>query len=53
MLCVIPHIREDLFKNAQNNHHIQVNTVINSLFARPTEKYLHEILIRSGVNIQI
>ena len=22
MLCVIPHIREDVFKNAQNKHHI-------------------------------
>ena len=28
MLCVIPHIREDIFKNAQNKHHIQVNNVI-------------------------
>ena len=44
MLCIIPHIREDLFKNAQNNHHIQVNTVIKSLFAGSTEKELHETL---------
>ena len=33
MLFVIPRIREDVFKNAQNNHHILVNTIINSLFA--------------------
>ena len=37
MLCVIPHIREDIFKKAQNNHHIQVNTVIKSVFAGSTE----------------
>ena len=29
MLCVIPHIGGDIFNNAQNHHHIQVNTVIN------------------------
>ena len=28
MLCVIPHIRGDVFKNAQNKHHIQVNNVM-------------------------
>ena len=44
MLCVITHIREDVFKNAQNKHHIQVNTVIKSLFAGSTEKELHEAL---------
>ena len=38
MLCVIPHIREDVFKNAQNKHHIQVNTVIKTLFSVSTEK---------------
>ena len=42
MLFVIPHIREDVFKNEQNKHHIQVNTVINILFAGSTEKELHE-----------
>ena len=41
MLCVIPHIREDVFKNAQNKHHIQVNNVIKTLFAGSTEKELH------------
>ena len=41
MLCVIPHTREDEFKNAQNKHHIQVNNVIKSLFDRSTEKELH------------
>ena len=44
MLCVIPHIREDIFKNAQYNHHIQVNTVIKNWFAGSTEKELHETL---------
>ena len=38
MFCVIPHIREDIFKNAQNKHHIEVNNVIKTLFSRPTEK---------------
>ena len=40
----IPHIREDVFKNAQNNHHIQVNTFIKTLFSESTEKELHETL---------
>ena len=44
MLCVIPHIREDVFKNAQNNHNIQVNNIIKSLFDGSTEKQLHETL---------
>ena len=46
MLCVIPNIREDVFKNAQNKHHIQVNNVIKSLFAGSTEKEVHESLDR-------
>ena len=29
-------------QNEQNKHHIQVNTVINILFAGSTEKELHE-----------
>ena len=44
MLCVITNIREDVFKNAQNKHHILVNTVIKSLFAVSTEKWLHETI---------
>ena len=44
VLCVIPHNREDIFKNAQNKHHIQVNNVIKTLFAGSTEKELHEAL---------
>ena len=32
MLCVITHIREDVFKNAQNKHRIQVNNVIKTFF---------------------
>ena len=39
MLCVIPHIREDVFKSAQNNNYIQVNNVIKTLFAGSTEKW--------------
>ena len=38
MLGVIPHIREDVLKNAQNKHHIQLNNVIKTLFAGSTEK---------------
>ena len=44
MLCVIPHIREDVFKNTQNNNHIQVNNVIKSLFSGSTENELHKTL---------
>ena len=44
MLCVIPHIREDVFKNAQNKHHIQVNNVIKTFFSGSTEKELHGTL---------
>ena len=44
MLCVISHIKEDVFNNAENNNHIQVNTVIKSLFSGSTEKELHETL---------
>ena len=43
-IIFIPHIREDVFNNAQNNHHIQVNNVIKSLFDGSTEKEFHEIL---------
>ena len=38
ILCVITHISEYIFKNEQNRHHIQVNTVIKRLFAESTEK---------------
>ena len=44
MLCVITHIGEDVFKDAQNHHHIQVNTVIKSLFDGSTEKQSHETI---------
>ena len=44
MLCVIPHIREDVFKIAQNKHHIQVNNVIKTLLAESTEKESHRTL---------
>ena len=45
ILCVIPHIREDAFKNAQNKHNIQVNNIIKTLFAVSTEKELHGTLV--------
>ena len=41
MLYVIPYIREDVFKSAQNKHHIQVNNDIKTLFAGSTEKELY------------
>ena len=41
MLYVITHIRDNVFINAQNKHHIQVNNVIKPLFAGSTEKELH------------
>ena len=52
MLCVIPHIREDVFKNSQNNHHIRVSTVIKSFFAGSTGIEFHKLMIRFGANIQ-
>ena len=44
MSCAITRIREYVFKNAQNNHHIQVNTVIKSFFPGSAEKELYETL---------
>ena len=40
MLCVISHIRKDLFKNAQNINRIQVNNFIKTFYAGSTEKEL-------------
>ena len=44
MICVIPHIREDAFKNSDGKHHIQVNNVIKTLYAGSTEKELNETI---------
>ena len=44
MSCVFPHIVRDVFTNSQNKHHIQVNTVMKSLFDGSSEKELHETL---------
>ena len=44
IICVIPHIREDVFKNAQNKHHIHVDNVIKTLFSGSTYKELHGAL---------
>ena len=41
MLCVVPHIREDLFKTLNVKHHIQVNNVINILYDGLSEKNLY------------
>ena len=38
ILCLIPHIREDIFKNPQIKHHIQVNNVIKTYFDESNEK---------------
>ena len=40
MLRVITHIREYVIQNEQNNHHIQVNTVIKIFYFGSTEKLL-------------
>ena len=53
MLCVIPHIREDVFKNAQNKNHIQLNNVIRTFFLDQLKKSYMELLIRSGADTQI
>ena len=43
MLCIITHIRENIFNIVQNKYNIQMN-IIKSLFAWSTEKELHETL---------
>ena len=53
MLCVINHIREDVLKREQNNHHIQLNTVIKSFISGSTGNSYMKLLIRSEANIQI
>ena len=53
VLCVIPNIREDVFKNTQNKHHIQVNNVIKTFFLDQLKNSYMEFLIRSGENVQI
>ena len=53
MLCVIPHIMVDVFKNALNKHHIQVNNLIKTFFLDQLKKRYMELLIRSGANINI
>ena len=44
MIFLIPHIREDVFKNVQNKHHIQLNNVIKTLYTGSTEKELYGAL---------
>ena len=44
MLCLIFHIRGNVFKNSQNKRNINVNTYINTLFGRSTEKELHKTI---------
>ena len=52
VLCVIPHIRDDVFKNSQNKHHIQVSNVIKNLFAGSTEKELHVLKLPCKLQTQ-
>ena len=44
ILCVINHIREDVFKNPNINHMNQVNNVIKNLFAGSYEKELNKTI---------
>ena len=53
ILCLIPHIRDAFFKSSQNKHNIQLNNVIKTFSAESAENSYMEILIRSGVHIQI
>ena len=43
MLCLIPNIKEGVFKNPNGKHHIQLNNVIKTLYAVSSEKVLYEI----------
>ena len=53
MLCVITYIREDVFKNAQNNHHIQKILLSRVCLLDQLKKSHMKLLIRSGANIKI
>ena len=44
MIFVIHQIILDVFKSSNRKHHIQVNTVIKTLFAGSSEKELYKIL---------
>ena len=44
MLCVIPHIKEDVFKNSNRNNMIKDNTIIKTLFSGSPDKELYETL---------
>ena len=52
MLCVVSLIREDVFKNLNINHMIQVNTVIKTSFLDRLRNSCMKPLIHFGVNIQ-
>ena len=52
ILCVINHIREDVFKNAQSKHHIQVNNVIKIVLMDQLKNSYMKVLIRSRANIK-
>ena len=41
-LYAIPHIREDLFNNSNDNHIKQVNTSINNVFPNLSDGELHD-----------
>ena len=44
MLCVITHIREDLFNNSNENYRKKVNTFINTLFSNLYDDELNETI---------
>ena len=51
MLCVIPHIREDVFKNAQNKDNIQMKMLSKLCLLDQLKKSYMELSIRSGLNL--
>ena len=53
ILCVIPHIREDVLNNSNENIGNKVNTVIKTLFADSYENCSKKPLIRFGLNMLI
>ena len=44
MLYIISHIREDVLKNSNGKHHIQVNNFIKTLHHGSSEKDINETI---------
>ena len=53
MLYVITKIKKNVFKNTQNNHHIQVNTIIKVFLLDQLKNSYMKLPIISGAVIQI